>query len=347
MSKTSHIHKALDTTTENAFEISGQISDTKFIILSDHHRGRRDGADDFLNNEATYQKALNYYLEQGYTLLLLGDVEEFWENPFEIVIKNYKDVLEMEKQFYDQNRLLRIWGNHDDIWQVKSYINKYLGGILPGLDVYEAVKLNLFDGEKALGKILFVHGHQGTAASSRFASISRFFVRYVWRYIQKWFNIPLSTPANNIRLKSEHDMIMFDWANKRCEEILICGHTHQPVFMSFTHADILNKNLEVVETSLGMATTEVEIATLKTHKETILKDLARIKKEHDATTLEVTNHRKPCYFNSGCCSFSNGDITGIEIEGGEIRLIKWTMRREQHRKILEKNNLKSVLAACE
>ncbi len=323
------------------------MDDTKIVILSDHHRGRRDGADDFLNNEVTYQKALKYYLEQDYTLLLLGDVEEFWENPFELVIKKYKEVLALEKQFYDQGKLLRIWGNHDDIWQVKSYINKYLGSVLPGIDVYESIKLDLLDGEKSLGKILFVHGHQGTAASSRFAGISRFFVRYVWRYIQKWFNIPLSTPANNIRLKSQHDMIMFDWANKRCEEILICGHTHQPVFMSFTHADILKKHLEVVETSLRNTTTEVEIAALKTQKEEILKNLTRIKKEHDATTLEVTNHRKPCYFNSGCCSFSNGDITGLEIEGGEIRLIKWTMRRKTHRKILEKNNLKSVLAACE
>ena len=29
------------------------------------------------------------------------------------------------------------------------------------------------------------------------------------------------------------------------------------------------------------------------------------------------------YFNSGCCCFDDGDITGIEIEAGMIRLIKW------------------------
>ncbi len=32
---------------------------------------------------------------------------------------------------------------------------------------------------------------------------------------------------------------------------------------------------------------------------------------------------RPCYFNTGCCSFSDGDITGLEIADGEIRLIKW------------------------
>jgi hypothetical protein len=31
----------------------------------------------------------------------------------------------------------------------------------------------------------------------------------------------------------------------------------------------------------------------------------------------------PCYFNTGCCSFGDGDITGIEIADGEIRLVRW------------------------
>ncbi|MBA3748219.1 MAG: hypothetical protein H0W96_12120 [Solirubrobacterales bacterium] len=31
----------------------------------------------------------------------------------------------------------------------------------------------------------------------------------------------------------------------------------------------------------------------------------------------------PCYFNTGCCSFGDGDITGIEIGDGKIRLMRW------------------------
>jgi hypothetical protein len=31
----------------------------------------------------------------------------------------------------------------------------------------------------------------------------------------------------------------------------------------------------------------------------------------------------PCYFNTGCCRFEDGDITGIELDAGQIRLIKW------------------------
>jgi hypothetical protein len=33
---------------------------------------------------------------------------------------------------------------------------------------------------------------------------------------------------------------------------------------------------------------------------------------------------KPTYFNSGCCCFEDGTITGIEIAGGNIRLVKWS-----------------------
>ena len=45
---------------------------------------------------------------------------------------------------------------------------------------------------------------------------------------------------------------------------------------------------------------------------------------------------RSCYFNSGCCVFKDGDITGIEIDGGgedtadkegqpaEMRLVKWS-----------------------
>ncbi len=44
---------------------------------------------------------------------------------------------------------------------------------------------------------------------------------------------------------------------------------------------------------------------------------------------------KILYFNSGCCSFDNGAITGLEIIEEKIQLIKWkagedkTVKREE------------------
>jgi len=116
MSNFSKIHRALS----KAFYHSETIDvddDFRLIIFSDHHRGRRDGADDFVPCEKTYTTALQYYLDNHYELCLLGDVEEFWENPFWIVMKKYKEILLLEKQFHLRTKLYRIWGNHDDYWE--------------------------------------------------------------------------------------------------------------------------------------------------------------------------------------------------------------------------------------
>jgi hypothetical protein len=55
---------------------------------------------------------------------------------------------------------------------------------------------------------------------------------------------------------------------------------------------------------------------------------------------------KPSYFNSGCCCFIDGDITGIEIEDGKIRLIKWTLQNEiPQRQLLEEISLEELAKA--
>lgn len=54
---------------------------------------------------------------------------------------------------------------------------------------------------------------------------------------------------------------------------------------------------------------------------------------------------KPNYFNTGCCCFDDGDITGIEIAGGKIKLIKWKYNGDSasERIVLEETELKNLL----
>ena len=49
----------------------------------------------------------------------------------------------------------------------------------------------------------------------------------------------------------------------------------------------------------------------------------------------------PVYFNTGCCRFDDGDITGIEIDNGKIRLIKWS-RRSLERTVFEQDALTDI-----
>ncbi len=64
---------------------------------------------------------------------------------------------------------------------------------------------------------------------------------------------------------------------------------------------------------------------------------------HPNNVIEgTTDAVKPCYFNTGCCCFSDGDITGLEIEGEHLRLIKWHYDKEKEtasRKVLEEVHL--------
>src|SRR4051812_9328452 len=83
------ISKGLNDAHKSAPVKERQVEDLRVIILSDLHRGARDGADDFERCEPAYNAALGWYLEQDYELFLLGDVEELWENDIHEVIPRY------------------------------------------------------------------------------------------------------------------------------------------------------------------------------------------------------------------------------------------------------------------
>ena len=54
----------------------------------------------------------------------------------------------------------------------------------------------------------------------------------------------------------------------------------------------------------------------------------------------------PCYFNTGCCSFPDGDVTGLEIAEGKIRLVRWPDDDERPLpKLLVEDDLRRVLEA--
>lgn len=66
-------------------------------------------------------------------------------------------------------------------------------------------------------------------------------------------------------------------------------------------------------------------------------------KKFSAVAIDYMN-MKPSYFNTGCCCFCDGDITGIEIADGTIRLIKWSMKESKsERKVLDEMKLEEII----
>lgn len=226
--------KALTRAYDGADERTMQAANVRIVVFSDQHKGARDPADDFLRCEPAYCAALGWYFEQGYTLYVLGDAEELWENRPARILRadtGYADVLELEAEFYRAGRYERFFGNHDDLWSHETAVVKHLDRFFPGIDVREALKLKITRPDAADGLLVFLHGHQATPDSDRGRFVSRLFVRFVWRPIHRRSGYTGVTPANGYALRADHDGAMSAWAGSHHDQpVLITGHTHRPVF---------------------------------------------------------------------------------------------------------------------
>jgi hypothetical protein len=185
--------------------------------------------------------------------------------------------------------------------------------------------------------MFLTHGHQGTRDSDMYlgaktgeknelAVISKWLVHNFWRPVQRITGIPSNTPAKNWELLSQrHDLAMYKWADTQPKTVLITGHTHQPVFASNLHLAKLQKEL-------AQASQEIAHLAGEANKLGKLEQIGRIaaqiewvraKNEQAGPQQETPFEFKPCYFNTGCCSFADGDVTGLEISNGTMRLVRW------------------------
>ncbi len=299
----------------------------KFIIFSDQHKGRRNGADDFKDAEPNYLAALEYYFQEGFTFINLGDSEELWENNLWQVKKHNKETFEAEKKFLNGGRYIKLYGNHDLFWDNDPLAGWQLKNIYDQkVKVYEGVVLKLRAGSLEAGvkaynpklqthnselTLFLTHGHQGDASSDG-NWFSKFFVAKIWAPLQSLLKINPNTPAYDAERKTLHNNMMYEWSVEQKDLLLITGHTHQPVFASLTHLERLYK-----EQQMAIYKKDGEKAKM------IKAEIGKIERNFTSVSVDYMS-MEPTYFNSGCCCFNDGDITGIEIANGYIRLIKWS-----------------------
>ena len=142
----SRIFKALSELFRNIKEEPGKKGvildlkkDTRIIVLSDQHRGAKNGADDFMKAEESYLKALEYYFQNKFLFISLGDNEELWENTLAQVKKHNTITFESEKRFILQHRFFKVFGNHDLYWDNSPLASQQLKSIY-------GEKLKVFEG---------------------------------------------------------------------------------------------------------------------------------------------------------------------------------------------------------
>lgn len=291
-------------------EIYEVAPEAKYIILSDQHKGARNYADDFLLAEQNYLKALEFYNGQGFNYINLGDSEELWENGLAAVIKHNKATFSAEQKFINRNAFTKIFGNHDLYWDNDPLAQLSLKRIYKKvIRIYEAAILR-FNMDGKILDIFLTHGHQGDLQSDG-NWFSKWFISVIWAPLQAYLQINPNTPAYDNQLKTLHNTLMYNWVENKNNIALITGHTHQPVFASLTH-------LERLYLKLVKAKKENNLENVNILREEINEKIGK-----GALHPEFKNY-KPNYFNTGCCCFSDGDITGIEIEKSCIRLVKWS-----------------------
>lgn len=283
------------------------------IIFTDLHKGTRDGADDFAICEDNYLAALDYYNERKYYYINLGDSEELWENVLPNVIKYNKKTFAAERNFIERRAFVKLIGNHDLYWgndPLAPTVLKSVYTVPLKAHTGAVLRAQLPDGEI---DFFCTHGHQGDAQSDGNA-FSKWFVSYIWGPAQSFLEINTNSPSCNDTNKTLHNQFMYEWSAAQKNLVLITGHTHQPVFNSLTHLERLYLQLEDAREKNDTVA-----------QEKILAEIPRRRREYDHVGQSFRN-MKPSYFNAGCCCFEDGNITGIEISEGYVRLVKWTKK---------------------
>lgn len=162
-------------------------------------------------------------------------------------------------------------------------------------------------------RIFITHGHQGDFHSDRLIWLARRVVRYLWRPLQRLLAVQWQRAAVNGWISSRRDYLLSAWA-KTNHLLLIAGHTHRPI-------------LQLAETSDA----EPPAENLK-----------------DGIDPAARLH----YVNDGCCVHKRA-ITCVEIDRGEIRLVRWQARAQDtlarittaaERIIFQQNDLGVLLA---
>lgn len=209
---------------------------SRYILFSDCHRGTGTSNDNFLKNQHLYFAALQYYLEQGFTYIELGDGDELWENRSLDQIKSiHNDAFWILSKFYARNRLYMLYGNHDMVKKYPRFACHHCASypcstceeedLFPGITFYSGLILK---NNSAGPDIYLTHGHQADFLNCVLWRLSRLLVRYIWKPLEHiGFLDPTSAAKNNTK-KKKIERAGTEWAKKQ-GVVLITGHTHRPM----------------------------------------------------------------------------------------------------------------------
>lgn len=285
----------------------------RLVVVSDLHLGDGGSRDDFLSNGELLEQVLRrYYLSNDFTLVLNGDIEELQRFPADAILRRWRALYELFRQFTARTAVHRIVGNHDEaLW--------HSGADLMDQPLLASLRLSF-----GADTIFIFHGHQATIFFERFNEVSGFFLRHFANRLNIR-NIPVHYESTK-RYRTEHRVYAFSSARKI---VSIIGHTHRPLFESLSKIDTLRFRIEQLCRDYPAVSPRARKAIEKV-VEGYKSELAHLweKDRRDGMRSGLYNEQLsvPCLFNSGCAIGKRG-VTAIEIAEGQIALVHWFDRR--------------------
>lgn len=242
-----------------------QIDDSsRYVIISDCHRGDGSHSDEFIKNQNAYLHALDYYYEDGFVYVEAGDGDELWEHPnFRHIRNAHPEAFDAVQRFHDDERLILLYGNHDIQLRDPAFVERnfftyyddYTELTYPMLRGIEPREALVLEHTGTGQRILVVHGHQGDFYNDQFWFITMLSMKYTWRFMHAFgFQNPTS-PSKNVTKRHKIERNYNKWIEKH-RMMLICGHTHRFKFPRRTELPYFNTGCCIYPTSM----TAIEIA---------------------------------------------------------------------------------------
>ena len=278
----------------------------KVLIISDFHMGSGRRDDLQLNGDILKRILRDYYYQNGWYLILNGDIEELAKYSLADIRSEWGELYGIFDLFAAAGRLYKTIGNHDEslIFE-KGY----------PYPLYNAVRI-----DTGLIPLYVYHGHQSSRMYTKFNNVVRISLKYFLKPIGIR-NIS-SARSPNRRFHVERYAYSFSLA-RNC--ISIIGHTHRALFESLGRFEYIKFEIErLCRDYPGSSGTDRE--RIAGEVKNLRIELGKLKRSERRTILRQSLYGDelpvPCLFNSGCAIGKKG-INAIEVDNANISLVYW------------------------
>lgn len=278
---------------------------SRLVLISDCHRGVGNSNDNFLKNQHLYFAALRHYYAHGFIYIELGDGEELWENRRLAAIREiHSDVFWLLSLFQRENRLYMLYGNHDHVMKYNREFPHHEGLVLKicrtaprgaGRSGWDSC-----DRGQSCGRI-FGNGGQSGGCVSRSPESPAHKSGCLELYLTHGHQADM---LNSTFWKLSRFLVRYLW--KPLEQMGVLDPTSAA--KNYRHRQRSEKRL-----SAWAVKKNCYLVTGHTHRPMLGNDETR-------------------YFNTGSCVHPSC-ITCIEIEDGNISLVKWNVETRQDRSL--------------